>query len=480
VLVRLEQEETIAIIEATLPMICHQHMRGRWRARPLMTKLSQQSLQSLGTVAMRRVLPQLLALPLPGTPDWPEQHEPDRAWIDPIGALGSRQWLPMRRPEMMSTAIAQCLEFVQSSDAKIRKHAILRLSSLHSMGMLSRREQRQLTDALYRSRDEFGLPKDTGCYDSLVLHLPSVARSGELQLFRAKYLEREGVRDRDWEEIARTVVRFRVPKNPRRRSLSWRVRDLDAIVAKGEAWLEHSIERLRKAREQAEKHPFHAHFMGGETLHSTFERFVTTIDLTILLHPSVSQEQLRRVVDLFAKARNGGWDVVSARPSLCVLRSDNPVAVESCIQEAIMGSADETFSQGKEAIVRWCQLTQSGRKPAIPESLLVTLATLCYSPFLPHLPAFLRTASDVVNIFGRQIPSGVAKRFDDALRLLLRHVNYQDDELAISFNQRVSVRRACAGLASSMRRQGLSSQVIDEWLVSAKSDAFPEVRSIAE
>jgi hypothetical protein len=78
------------------------------------------------------------------------------------------------------------------------------------------------------------------------------------------------------------------------------------------------------------------------------------------------------------------------------------------------------------------------------------------------------------------MPKEVVTRLDAALGNLLERVDYVNDELDVSFNGRINIRRGCAAVAVSMLKQGHDIQSVKNTLSSAQEDMFAEVRLEAE
>jgi hypothetical protein len=62
-----------------------------------------------------------------------------------------------------------------------------------------------------------------------------------------------------------------------------------------------------------------------------------------------------------------------------------------------------------------------------------------------------------------------------ALTDLFEKTSYKSS-LKLRVEERIRVRIACVKIASQMQRMGLQHTILNEWLLSARSDCFAEVR----
>ena len=435
--------------------------------------------ERLKIVGCAGLLLELLQIPVPGSPEFPQEYDRNRNWYDPVTALEGRS---LRESSSVKPDIDRLIEQIASASGRHREHLVGRVAALFETGMLEQSQQKELVENLYHQTDEFRLPKNTSCYDTFLLAIPrpeGMSPTRERDLFRAKYIDYEEQNGNVWSELKRTSKPFGPPRSSKSRSLSWTRSDLKKLLSHSERWLEKSIDKVTQSSDrqssldsffQTIHKPFH------HQLRRAFLEWLEFLDNVILWHPKVSEDLIDRTVVLLDTADQAGLQTVRVVPSL-VFHQRKEIKKPVMLFGQALGDRDElTVWQACSGIARWCEIDRKMEATSLPPELLYSLGTILSERRHEQLPLLISTAKDAVEIRGNQLPNEFIEQLQFVLEQLLLETDYRSDAAYFSTERKIRIRIRCVQLASSLKSIGKENYIIKEWLDIANKDTFSEVR----
>jgi hypothetical protein len=361
-----------------------------------------------------------------------------------------------------------------------RSNLCHRAADLLWANLLSSEQIATLTASLYEHRDEYGLPAETGCYDSLVLLLPPPANSNELEMFRRKYLSAATADGKSWRNLRRTAFPIQDFRSNKQRNIEWTQDDLSVVLSLAAKWLESTKPQPPEEVGSASKQ-FWLNAVGAQDSPAARQAmmcdWLATLDNIVLLSGQASNEQLNQADALISRAQRDGWCVTQAVPSRALL---GKVTVEESVEEIRRRMGDRNslnVRQASDALVRWCELWRI-RSIQIPQELLEYLGGVVATRRHEALPLLIAASGDVIE---RLDVSGRLRLFhlmEPGLEALLSETSYTGDqpEKLYTIGMKLRIRVACARLAKTASDVGMSNPILDQWITAIRSDMFADVR----
>ena len=170
---RLTETQIEEILQIALQVYLSPIVRSHHTLHKCQAILFKRALQSASSDHQIRVLPQLLALPLPGEGGF-QVSSPDQ-WDDPFMSVGVRvasRAISTIDRAAIGPSINNLIRLIANGNTESRWRAILRLSHLHEIGILTAEETEQFAKALWSRLDETGLPAETRMRRNAILLLP--------------------------------------------------------------------------------------------------------------------------------------------------------------------------------------------------------------------------------------------------------------------------------------------------------------------
>jgi hypothetical protein len=151
--------------------------------------------ETSGNGILRRV-PRLLELPIPGENGVDIRLE--ETWVEPLEHIVWSQEEKFESGldrEAVSPSIERLIRLIRDGTSKIRRRAVTRLNVLHSMGVLTEKEEADFGCALWARRSAVsGLPKDTNFYPHAFLNLEGPEPGRAMEAFRKSIRTRDFLR----------------------------------------------------------------------------------------------------------------------------------------------------------------------------------------------------------------------------------------------------------------------------------------------
>jgi hypothetical protein len=478
VAVGLDEEQLRDLAERLLDLPHDKRILGRISGPKELATLIRRVCGTMRRRTYETLLPRLLGTPLLGSDRLPNAAPRLVGdWYDPVGAISL---FPRERWDRSSIDVAGDIEtlidIVARETGEWRKNAILRMLALRAAGLLSNGDERRSAEALYARTDPFGLPSDTGCYDSVVLGFPRVHKGSEIGMFRLKYISSDQQGENYWDELRRTVSRFGLPRGRDGRSIPWARGDLAVILDRAEAWLNASQSAIKPAT--TTDHPFRQWHQDSNQ--ARYAAWLDALEDVVLLAANVTADLCERAARLLKQAEELGLNSIKTAATLSVLGLMKETPTVPAIKRSL-GSRDERdVWQGCCAIARWFKHTRAARDPVIPPPLLSSLSNTISTRRHEKLALLINTAKDVVDTVPiSKFPVGFLDELASGLSELFAETDYISppfQENPFSTESRIHLRMVAARLARALLAQGGDSRQVRQCVEAASRDTFPEVR----
>jgi hypothetical protein len=437
----------------------------------------------LPKASLEELLPTLLTIPVPGSAESGVPQNVSIDWHDPVIVVMNYRWQPD------GDAVARCSRQIEdilsrAAVAQGGERAVLcrRCVYLMEAGILSVTQRQKLAASLFAQTDTNGLPKDTGCFDSLVLSFSSREDFDEVAAFRAKYLTSDS--DSVWLALRKTNTGVLNLRSDDRRKLNWSRADLTAILVMAERW----IIGKTPPTQSAPPHPFAVMFGRAENLGMAFLDWLATLENVVLLNPRANRAHREKANELIVKAEGFGWCVTQTGPTRVLFNYESPAKAISSMR-FYLGDRDAfNVRQACDAIVRWYELGKTSGL-SVPTSVPQMLWTLLAERRHEYLSLLISTCKGVIERTDQRTCSTFLTAINSTMQQLLVETTYSypsgedtlgwrpsADEGAFSMPMKLRIRVACAKLVRTARRAGLCVPFVEQWSAALQSDLFADVR----
>lgn len=400
--------------------------------------------------------------PLPTTNDW---FDPTDELVDRAG--GSLD------PKAFDEPLRRTINSIKKSTKHHRENLVLRVVSLWSKGLIPDELQLAFRDALFAQVDEDGFPKDTGCFDSLILGLPSPNDVDEAQLYRDRYVNMENTPDLSyWANLARSTFR-QYTSGPERRSIAWSAEELVQLLAKTGPWAAVMKEAVRKEKSLT---GVLLNMMpnGPRVRNRSLREWLSFVGDTVLAEPQLDESIKLEAAKQIEVVTEAGFCVARLTPYQVQCGLLNRSEAERLIREAFVSTDPNIAWQSCSAIVQWSQFAASGTIPASRslENLLGTSIALMAEP---RLALHLEAMSELVKIEG----IGLSRHLLDDLKIgftrLINETDYAKPS-KMSVERRVNIRFHATRLATQLLKNELLPDEAGTFVKLMTSDCFAEIR----
>lgn len=479
VAIRLSDSELEQMLPEILALPSHPKLRTRWQLADCIAVLGRRVCTTLSDQAHDRHLLAFLQTPLPGTAGLPMPINPSQ-WFDPVESLRGWHAKTLVTSPEAEEAIATIIENVaRAPNSDARRYAIVRLISARQAGLLADDQANTLASVLFSAvDDEFGFPKDTGCFDIVILVLPKVPGRNEADMFRRKYVRDStlpNLPDSDFAIINRTDRSVGSNGTIIRRGIRWTARDLTVFV-------ENAAQYFGKVGSELEQHranpsPFAGGFgLDGASERQTVRQARDVLARIVLESPKATAKLAARVREVVDAARSQMLPVLSVYPALLRWFPELDQYLVCHIRQQLFADDEDDRRDALRAISCWGELQRTTAIPRIPEDILVSLATLtaaCQTNGLDHL---LEVASTLVSNLNEVEQSRFAPILCHGLERLLDLLPYTLERNVFAPEEIPDLRAGCANLAGQLRNSGVTHSAIERWITIATTDPLPEVR----
>lgn len=478
VVVRLPADRIVQILRDVVDLPQHRCITdSRWRRDPL-AKCLRRIGGAIEKRSARSLLPVLLRLPVQGNAELPIRCD----WYDPVSIVAESG--RTRDTEWVAECDAQVDKIIASiavARGEERANLCHRAVDLLWANLLSAEQLNALASSLYAYCDRFGLPAETGCYDSLVLSLPCQSGKNERRSFCEKYLSGATTDSKSWQNLRRTRSPIDALRPRQQREIEWLPEDLQAVLSVSTKWLE-SLGPLPLDEHQSASRQFWLNFAGGEDSPASKQKtlcdWLATLETLVLLNRQATKAQLDQADTLIAKAHRGQWCVTQVISSRAML---GKVTTEEAITEVQSRLADRDslrVRQACDAMLRWCELDQS-RDFSVPQVLLQSLGSMVAVHRHESLPLLIAASADIMEWLDKPRRESLIFLMESGLEALLSETNYVADHHAgqpYTIGMKLRIRVACARLAVTAAGLGISRPVLSRWITAVSEDTFADVR----
>lgn len=472
VVVRLNDQEIASLFQFIIGLPGNEIIKKLRHAHPALNTLIQRTARSLGKAALEQHLPRILNTPVSGSPKLPNSRE----WYDPVRELNRYQWQRnSAHYERCRRAIDEIVERIRTANNKERRNLCQRAANLLDSGLLTFTQKADFASSLFANVDEFGMPTETGCLDSLILALPrfSSASFDEITAFRTKYLLSFDDQLQLWRELRRTHLPFRQP--PQARNVRWTRSDLNTILDFADARLEST--QPPSPADSTDSHM--ADFLTNcvELAELAQMDWLATLENCVLLNRRANIEQQRRAMRSIKQAEHAGWCVTQSVASQVHLKK---MTVDEAIREIQCRLGDRNlwhFQQACSAVIQWYKLHRH-RELELPRELLQIVATMICSGSHEFLSLLLETCAEILSQLIGKEGHAFLQSIESGLSLLREETEYSKKTSTPHFtiSAKLKIRLGCARLVSRANKLNLSNCAVSEWIASIRDDIFADVR----
>jgi len=475
----------------------------RFHLRDAMTDLFRRVLFAMTPSESIRALGDFLQLPMPpigdspileGLPEPTQFIELPRGVVD-LSAVDRGRWTP---------AIAKLIRIVREDTGTARQRALLRLTPVYEIGLLTETETNEFALALWERLDQSsGLPSDLPFAAVAVLDLPE-PKDGIAKARLRAYLLRSDFR--------RTVIRSKTESGQELKQASViagpHLYLVNLVGATARKWLSDQSRRIDWTHaetlsllgkvvgwwdeEKGEVEPSRAgfHVLGEPGRH--LSELVPVIAIVILPRLRKGDEQeIASVERILSEAEASGIITLFALPSLLRLRPAMTDDVARRIRRGLNSANPDEVSAAANAIHLWLEessLPKSNPEP--PGHLLDELVRRFASRRQPGLRVVIETLKNIVEKWADVLSDRNLEDIYVGLEYVLAETELKPlsvmdassrDEGMIPFEERPTVRAAAAALAAALNRTLVERRispapVLQLWQMIAQQDPLPEVR----
>ena len=236
--VRCQDDQISKILLRMVKLPHDPRILERWQSQDCVATCIRRAAGSLSRASILNLLPTLLSTPVPGSAQFPAQSDGASKWHDPLGVVADFVWGPRPTAVLpLDDQIEVMLARIASAVAEERVNLCRRAADLLAANLLSEKHKEMLVSSLFTRPDEYGLPADTGCFDTLILLLPRMRGINEVDAFRQKHLQSVAANPSTWANLRRTRSPFRQFRSNPARNLNWTTKDLTLLLDRADFWL---------------------------------------------------------------------------------------------------------------------------------------------------------------------------------------------------------------------------------------------------
>ncbi|WP_259634896.1 SIR2 family NAD-dependent protein deacylase [Stieleria sedimenti] len=415
---------------------------------------------------------QILALPVAFDPNAKFDRPAPNSWYDPTEVLAENA-VNVVDKRKLNESLAPLIQMIRTAEPRHRKNLVLRVVSLWSEGLLDSDQQSMFRDALFEKVDEQGFPKDTGCFNSLILGLPKADAVDEDKLYREAYLLREDAADLSyWANVARSSNHGRSTKNARR-SISWSADELIKLLARTESWVDSVKAAIEEQRNTSSVFLDMAH-NGPRARRLALREWQLFVSETVLGATELEKSVLDEAEKQIRSVSEAGFCVVRLVPWQVQHKLMTPREGERLLREAFVSTDPDIAWQACSGIVRWAELASHGslKRARSLENLLATSITLLSEP---NLTLHINAMSELLDVTDWDLTQEEIAGLRTTINRLASETRY-DLESQTSVERRVSIRVYGARLAKELLKKNLLVNEAKSFLEEIKQDCFTETR----
>jgi hypothetical protein len=461
--------------------------------------LFERSLQAASTEHQIRILPQLLSLPLPGETGFEVSSE--ELWHEPFAdvhmRLNSKAISTIDHAALQPT-IANLIAITGKGGEQSRWRAILRLSHLHEIKVLTAQETAQFAQALWAQLDDSGLPKDNHALKTISLILPEPQLGLAKEKVKAYLLSQEFYRQARQHESPDQGASFGIAFGPQNLTLEW-CRATTQVPVKGQPSSNHQIDwssseaavLLDKAvswwdEQKRFLNDPAAIPMISDNLHRDFTGLVDLLMKVVMPRLKVDDTPHCDVaLTLITELDENGIVVLPVLPFVLPLKPELYQEVASRIQAGMFSNESTTIDGALLGLRDWIIYSIEGRLPAPPPHFLDHLVSIIAARSAIAVDRALMYLTDILIT----VPEVLEERHLELVLLGLGSLIAETDVSAsggtgtIESPDKPYLRLRAAKLARQLSRYyedcgTATPSTIENWRIVIENDPLAEVRSV--
>ncbi|MDA8375594.1 MAG: SIR2 family protein [Planctomycetia bacterium] len=441
--------------------------------------LIRRLINSMSNVERYNLVPDLLEISYPGGGHTSVQIN----FPNPFLLLGLAQKPESDKAalEIASGLVDRLLQQAVMNDAGQRQWAIISLVTLYKLQLLTPEQSTKLGDAIWAHTDESGLPKNTGFYIFVFLNLPHPANCNPIELLKA-YLRKASFPIQNPQDKGVAITHGNIPivhEIIGAKSI-WTAKDVEDILQRLLEWWNADKGRLNDNERST---------AGFSSIPEEFRLRLSRIAdvLSEVVIPKLGTEctdaTKSSLSQLLLEMRNAGLPVITAETASLNIYPDRNVDVYKRIKESLTSNQDDIVKDGCRALEKILLGTTNVSASAVeldPVPILIGYPTWSHTHFVS------RAIWIIIQIL-KIMPQKYSGNLEDAtlkrLERLLDETSYGNNDLNMTFEERLEVRRIAAMCAGTLWKHYNSNHLslpdtIQKWREACLSDnEFSEIKN---
>ncbi|MBU2887358.1 SIR2 family protein [Gilvimarinus agarilyticus] len=445
--------------------------------------LTKRLISSMSQVEQYRLVPGLLKIP------FPEGLDPyiEGEYLNPFSLLEINQ-KPEGAPavNIQSRLVDDLFRQAALNDPARRRWVITSLVTLYDLQLLDDEQISKLAEVLWRETDQYGLPDGTNFYKFAFLIFPYPENVDPAQLFKNYVMSMPFPiqKDKQGRGVHITggdihIVREILGANSNDGSI-WTAEDAIDILQRLLEWWDADKERL-KEKENVPKRLFSTE----DEFRVRFSRLLELLAEVVgpKLRTDLSVEIKMSLRRLLKEVREYGLPGITAEATCLHIYPDQKTEVYNRINEALISDQSDLKKDGLNAISK---IIIDGNEADVnsldanPTSMLRQYLTWCsINSISLALWVIARILKNSPNSISDGLKTAVQRRLDR----LLTDTEYDRDNLYLSFDEKLEVRRVSSNVAAELWKyynsRSLSvPEAVEKWRqLSLSPDEFSEIRN---
>ena len=496
--IRQSDEVLVELLSFALSLPSDAAFPDEWWILSEVAKLIKRICGVLSPLRIVEILPYILTTPVPSSLNNPSFNGLVR-WFDPVRAITRRETPATSSSDHLNAAIHLTIDRIKStgSDPSLgteRRFLILRLTHLCDCQLLSSHQKTEFANALFEHRDpQTGMPKDTGCLDSLILMLPAVPQIDEHKLFVDKYITLPWPDDfqnlcSTLDSLARTGPISLEIEFGRERGIKWTSSEMEEIALRCRSEMDKQVLSITKENERNQDlHPLHylsQPVSPRQMANEVSRRIANLIDQVLLQRESVSWDNWQIITETVTVASAIGLPVLHVYPKLASFDSTFTKRMVELLVESLTSDNERTqdrgetrFQEGLFALNHWVNQLDDSRIPSVSTVVLSVLGRQLDRGYTRGLIHVIDTIRNLIF----RLPDAQSRRLfekcEPSLKVWSSRFKYESDITDTNMRDELpDLRASMTKLYVNVLKRGFKSVAADNWIDLIKNDSMPEIR----
>lgn len=455
--VRLRGDRAIECFRLGSSLLSDPSLRHWWALKGICSLLKR-SIQALQPERRREIALEVLCLPLPNEAEFngPGHDHPEASEL-----LKAKDWKAREDTYGWNSRISYLLEQANSVHSEARNHAIFRLLRLYEAQALTTAEEEKLGQRLWSGTKPEQAIVESRLLPHVLLHLPSPDPKAPKEIF-SKHVQR--VADGLFDENSLN-------------SLHGASYTLDGTYSR------YPLEPVTAEKILANLLQWHPRAIDYESLFNSSAKhqnerveYAIARVLASTVLPAVSTEALDdSMCDLiFSRITNGSMpSLLLALPAILKRKPDSSARAYKAIRAGLLAGNPQSVNAALNAIYVIAG-DDERTLPAVPDTLVSEVVTLCFMRREPGLVSALSVANKMVK--AAIVPKPERDRLAEGVELIYAETSYAGwNDTARNSNVGL-IRCGAVKLCQSLKNIGDTAEILDKWLSEVETDPMPEVR----